>query len=191
MIENEVKLMLTAQQYRLIRSKYPWDKVIAQTNHYYDTDNLSLTPCHITCRVRELSGENLLQIKLPNGAAYSRIELEKRIGASVPEQLPAELLNSLAGEYLDNPLPDVKRLGSLTTERCIKHFDGAEIDLDKSTYFAVTDFELEIEFTDETVARKLLKEIKEAAGITESAEVCSGKVHRFLSLYKQKSMRNE
>lgn len=191
MVENEFKLMLTEQQYRLIRAEFAWDKVIVQTNHYYDTEELLLTPRHITCRVRELSGENLLQIKMPNGADYSRIELEKRIGGSVPEQLNAVQLNELAGEYTENSLPDVMRLGSLTTERCIKHFDGAEIDLDKSTYFAVTDFELEIEFTDEKLARKLLEEIKTTAGITQSVDVCSGKIHRFLSVYKQKQSHKE
>lgn len=185
MVENEFKLMLTEQQYRKIRSLYQWDKVVVQTNHYYDTDDLALSPRHITCRVRELSGECLLQMKLPNGLAYSRIELERRIGATVPNTLSTEMLCSLAGEYLDEALPDVNRLGSLTTERCVKRFDGAELDLDKSTYFSVTDFELEIEFTDESAARALLSEIKSAAGITEAAEVCSGKVHRFLQEYKK------
>lgn len=184
MIENEFKIMLTEQQYTKLREAYSWNRVITQTNHYYDTEQLSLSQKHITCRVRTLGGECFLQMKLPNGAAYSRVELEKRLGGTVPDFLPAEDLNELAGGYSE-PLPEVKRLGALTTERSIKLYEGAELDLDKSSYFGVTDFELEIEFTDEAAARALLAEVKETAGITAAEEVCPGKIHRFIAQYKK------
>lgn len=190
MVENEFKIMLSVEQYQRLRSAFEWDRVITQTNHYYDTEDLSLSPRHITCRVRKIAEECFLQMKLPNGAAYSRIELEKRLGTEVPEELSEELLNELAGEYVGERLPAVKRLGALTTERCVKEFEGAELDLDRSSYFAVTDYELEIEFTDENAARELLLMVKRTAGITESAEVCTGKVHRFLQEYRKAKPQN-
>ncbi len=185
MIENEFKLMLTEQQYNAICARYEWDKTISQTNHYYDTDDFALSDKHITVRVRTIAEECFLQMKLPNGAEYSRIELEQRLGSTVPEVISADMLSALAGEYLTEPLPAVKRLGALTTERRVKEFDGAELDLDKSTYFGKTDFELEIEFTDEAAAKRLLHEIIQAAGITDPRAVCVGKIRRFLSEYRK------
>ncbi len=177
MIESEFKVMLTEEQYEAIRSMYAWDGETEQTNHYYDTAELQLINAHITCRVREIKGVHYLQMKLPTGVEFSRTELEQELGKQLPEALSAQLLNALSGR---SNMPDVSRLGSLTTHRSIKRFDGAEIDLDKSSYFGVTDYELEIEFTDEAAARRLLAEIKSAAGIESSGEVCLGKIHRFL-----------
>ena len=177
MTENEFKVMLTEEQYNSIRTMYEWDGETEQTNHYYDTADMQLVKAHITCRVREIKGVHYLQMKLPTGVEYSRTELEQELGAQLPEALSSQLLNALSGR---EDMPDVKRLGSLTTHRSIKRFDGAEIDLDRSSYFGKTDYELEIEFTDEAAARRLLAEIKSAAGIESSGEVCLGKIHRFL-----------
>lgn len=181
MVENEFKVMLNREQYETLRSFYDWDKVIEQTNYYYDTAELTLSDRHVTCRVRKIGGDCFLQIKLPNGRDYSRIELEKKLGAEVPEELSADLLNALAGERSE--LPDVRLLGALSTTRGVKRFEGAEIDLDKSEYFGKTDYELEIEFTDEATARALMAQCTETAGLTKSGDVCAGKIRRFLEEY--------
>lgn len=185
MIENEFKVILTREQYETLLSFYKWDKVIEQTNHYYDTPALTLSDRHITCRVRKIGEECFLQIKLPNGKDYSRIELEKKLGAQVPENLSAELLNALAGDRAELPLPDVRLLGALSTSRSVKRFEGAEIDLDKSEYFGKTDYELEIEFTDEAAARAVLAQCTETAGLAKSGDVCAGKIRRFLEEYRK------
>lgn len=180
MIENEFKIMLTSTQYEKLLSLYDWDKTIAQTNHYYDTDELLLSEMHITCRVREIDGAYFLQMKFPGAAEFSREELEKPLDA-LPETLETDELLNPRGQAL----PDVKRLGALTTKRSVKRFDGVEIDLDMSTYFGRTDYELEIEFTDETAARKLLAEITEKLDIQPNSEVCTGKIRRFLEEYNR------
>lgn len=184
MVENEFKIMLTKEQYERLCGAYCWDRTVTQHNNYYDTPELMLSRGHITCRVRTLPEGAFLQMKLPNGPAYSRIELEKKL-EGVPEELSASEINALAGEYLSEPLPDVVRIGVLTTERRVKGFVGAEIDLDRSSYFGVTDYELEIEFTDEGRASELLAKVRETAEITTPAEVCTGKIHRFLQEYRK------
>lgn len=181
MVENEFKVMLTKEQYEKIFSLFKYDKIIEQVNYYYDTDNLKLSELHITCRVREIKGEFFLQIKLPNGAEHSRIELERKL-TSLPEKISSEELDSLSGK---TDLPDVKLLGKLSTNRAVKHFDGCELDLDRSGYFGKTDYELEVEFTDETAARELLKKIRAETGIVSSSDVCPGKVRRFLEEFKK------
>ena len=74
---------------------------------------------------------------------------------------------------------------ALSTTRGVKRFEGAEIDLDKSEYFGKTDYELEIEFTDEAAARAVLAQCAETAGLTVSGNVCEGKIRRFLEEYRK------
>lgn len=182
MIENEFKVILDKNQHEILSKSYKWDKEISQTNHYFDTDDLSLSARHITCRVREISGEFFLQLKLPTGVNFSRVELEKKLDF-LPEKIDGKTLETLA-ENVD--FPDVKRLGALSTKRLVKRFDGAEIDLDESRYFGKTDYEIEIEFTDENTARKLLENVRNL--ICESAsnsEVCTGKIRRFLEEFQR------
>lgn len=177
-IENEFKIMLTKAEYERILAMYEFDGIV-QTNHYFDTDGLEMSAKHTTVRVRELDGKFFLQVKLPTEVSYSRVEFCEELG-EIPESISAERLKSLTGR----DLPDVRRLGTLKTTRNIHKFDGGEIDLDCSEYFDVVDYELEIEFSDEVKARAVLDEIRAGVGIQPSAEVCSGKLHRFLAKFK-------
>lgn len=182
MIESEFKVILDRNQYDILLKSYKWDNVISQTNHYFDTDDLSLSARHITCRVREISGEFFLQLKLPTGVNFSRVELEKKL-EFLPEKIDGKTLETLA-ENVD--FPDVKRLGALSTKRLVKRFDGAEIDLDESSYFRKTDYEIEIEFTDENIARNLLENVRNLIGESGStSEVCTGKIRRFLEEFQR------
>lgn len=182
MVENEFKIMLTEQQYNAIHEMYFWDSEAEQVNTYFDSADLQLSERHITCRVRSVNGRFLLQMKLPaaelGNGAISRIELERELDG-IPQQISAKELKELSGA---ESLPDVQLLGTLTTFRSAKHFPGAEIDLDKSEYFGKTDYELEIEYTDETAAKALLDEISARADISSNATV-TGKIRRFLAEY--------
>ena len=183
MFEKEFKVMLTEEQYEKLRAAYVWDEEFLQINHYYDTPDLRLAGEHITCRVREIAGEFFLQLKLPTHRDFIRVEQFKQLDG-VPETVSAEQLKELTALEL----PQVKLLGKLATTRSVKQFDGAEIDLDKSEYFGITDYEAEIEFTDEAKARQLLGEITETLGITPNSDVCTGKVRRFMQEYKKASL---
>lgn len=180
MIENEFKIMLSKEQYEKLLAMYDWDEVIEQTNHYYDTDDLRLSQERVTCRVREIAGEFFLQVKMPAGREFSRVELSEKL-PSLPEIITKDELLKLS----ERELFDVKRIGQLFTKRCVKRFDGAEIDLDKSVYFSKTDYEAEIEFTDENAARKILSEIKSRIDMNGAQDVCAGKVRRFLEEFQK------
>ena len=180
MIENEFKIMLTKEQYEKLFEIYDF-KTIVQVNHYYDTDDLQMSARHITVRVRELDDKFFLQMKLPANAEFSRVELEKELDG-VPEILAGFVLTAV----FDVDCPELKHIGTLKTTRSIWKFDGGELDLDRSEYFDKTDYELEIEFTDEQAARGMLSDITERLGITPSSDVCPGKVRRFLEEYKKR-----
>lgn len=177
-IENEFKIMLDKAEYEKILAMYEFTSIV-QTNHYYDTDDLDMSERHTTVRVRELDGKCFLQVKLPTEVSFSRVEFCEELDG-IPESISSERLKSLTGA----DLPDVRRLGALKTTRNIHKFDGGEIDLDFSEYFGVTDYELEIEFSDETAARAVLDEIR--AAVPARGEVCSGKFHRFIDEFKRK-----
>lgn len=184
MIENEFKIMLTAEQYERICAAFEWDSVFSQTNHYYDTPALEFSQRHITCRVRTKGEGAALQIKFPyGGAGFSRVELEHKL-PEVPQRLCAQLLSELVRDYMD-ALPEAEHIGELTTQRRVKRFDGVEMDLDKSDYFSRTDYELELEFTDEAAARELRRKLQQLADLPESGDVCPGKVRRFIEEYKR------
>lgn len=179
MIENEFKVMLTAEQYESLLELYDFE-TFTQVNHYFDTKELVMSERHITVRVRVLDGKFFLQMKLPTSVNYSRVELSKEL-PELPETLSGAELTELSGVEC----PDVKRLGELKTTRGVWKFDGGEIDLDRSEYFGKNDFELEIEFTDEQAARTVLNEISSRLGLTPNGGVCTGKVRRFLEEYKK------
>lgn len=188
MIENEFKIMLDLEQYEKLLAMYEWDEVIEQVNHYYDNESLLLSSLHITCRVREIEGKYFLQMKFPGAAEYSRVELEKPLD-SLPDEIDAD--EPFRPHPHGHPmLPVVKRLGQLKTTRNVHRFEGGEIDLDKSEYFGKTDYEAEIEFTDEKSARKVLSVIQEKLDIKPNSEVCAGKIRRFLEEYKNAAGSN-
>lgn len=178
MIENEFKIMLGFEQYEKLLAMYEWNEVIEQTNHYYDNEDLLLSELHITCRVREIAGKYFLQMKFPGAVEYSRVELEEPLD-SLPDEIDAD--KALRPHpHGHNMLPKVKRLGALKTTRNVHRFEGGEIDLDKSEYFGKTDYELEIEFTDEKSARKVLNDIRIKLDIEPNSVVCAGKIRRFM-----------
>lgn len=183
MIENEFKIMLTEEQYNAIHSMFDWDSEKDQVNSYYDSPEMECSNRHITVRVRSVSGKFLLQMKLPatgtDNGAVSRVELEKQL-ESIPEIIYGEVLKELSGAELH----DVRYLGTLSTFRSVKEFPGAEIDLDRSEYFGRTDYELEIEYTDEAAAEAILSDITAKIPLDRSTPV-TGKIRRFLSEYKK------
>lgn len=187
MIENEFKRILSREQFEILQKSFDWDEKITQKNHYFDTENLELSERRITCRVREISGEFFLQIKLPTGVDFSRVELEKKLDF-LPEKIDGKTLENLAEN--NDIFPDVKKLGVLQTNRFVKRFGGAEIDLDESRYFDKIDYEIEIEFTDENTAQNLLEKVRDLIGESSSENpVCKGKIRRFLEEYKNANSR--
>ncbi len=179
MTENEFKIMLDKEQYDKLLCLYDF-KTFTQINHYYDTEELEMSERRVTVRVRELDGEYFLQMKLPTNKEFSRTELSRKVTTPADIITGSELSALAGGEF-----PDVKYLGALTTVRSVWKFDGGEIDLDRSDYFGKTDYELEIEFTNEQAARSVLEKIRSELGLSQSGEVCAGKIRRFLAEYKK------
>ena len=191
MIENEFKIMLSKEQYDAIHTLYSWDSEVEQVNWYYDSESGELSGRHITCRVRTLGGRFYLQVKLPahenSSGAVSRIELEREL-TSIPEFISGQELSEFSGAA---GLPDVKLLGSLSTYRSVKRFNGAEIGTqlaDVSVDGALCTVVLSEEFaacdTDEASAQAVIFEIEQQVTLDRKAPV-TGKIRRFLAEYQK------
>lgn len=148
MIEKELKMMLSKEEYQLLMDKINWDYKINQKNYYYFDENSINLEEKTTIRIREIDNQFKLQLKLPikkEGAIHIKKEIEKDI-EDIPKELSKEFLTELSGQEIGT----AKLIGVLSTERFIyKWNDKIEFCLDKNNYLNIQDYELEVEYEDE------------------------------------------
>ena len=148
MIEKEYKALVTKRRFNIVKQyvhKIFVDsapEVILQKNHYFA--KLDLYSKGITLRIREMTGKyklQLKQIKKENGNI--RISDEYCIDINkLTEMIDNKLLpeNYNASYYY---------LGTIQTKRTqFETKNNLCIDFDENSYFGITDYEIEIEFSD-------------------------------------------
>jgi len=179
MLEKEVKIRLSEEEYKTVMDLFEWNNEFWQTNYYYaNVENIG-GDNDLTIRVRQLDGKYFLQIKKPvvyKGSLHIKKEVEKVV-AEIPKSISSKELYEFAGVEC----ADVELLGSLSTLRMLCNWSSdIEICLDKSEYFNKVDYELEIEFTGEypTNVMSILKERN-----IVSAKSVLGKFSRFMETY--------
>ena len=137
MIEREIKIMLTEEEYTtLARVMCRHKTANTQTNYYFDTDDLSMNRKGITCRIRHKNGLYKATVKKHN-ADGAECSIENDICEKT--EFDPTVFNALGLRFQ----------GELVTERlklCDDVFCNAE--LDRNTYLGKTDFELEIEYSE-------------------------------------------
>lgn len=187
--EIEVKILLTKEAFETL-SQYASavsGQTVMQTNYYYDLPDESLRQAGLTLRVRTKNGKSVLTLKAKDqkwatGAASREFDFPIE---SAPDTLCLADFPALLAEIQTrvSPLPEtLSCLGSLTTERTCFSLPICNLtaELDKSTYFDCTDYELECELRHREEETALLTFLSEAFGITQKQAVC-GKYHRFLN----------
>ena len=135
MFECEKKILLNKKEYeRLIDLSGQAQSYSTQVNYYYDTEDLRMNSCGITCRIREKNGEYIATVK-EHGVLDHHANVET-------SAIVNNALDDSAFRHLG-----VKYMGSLTTYRTILYKDGVfEIVIDKNDYLDKIDYELEIEY---------------------------------------------
>lgn len=184
MLEKEIKIMLSEEEYRRLMKLIGPEKTVTQVNHYYYSRACSEK--RISVRVREVGGRALLQIKLPvsdSGALAVREEIEQEL-VSVPDRIDPELLRTLCG--IDDT---AIKIGSLVTERSLSYrLGGVELCLDRNEYLGAVDHELEAEYTGE-YPEEVMRLLK-GEGI-DTDKPARGKYSRFLERAEQYGKINE
>lgn len=144
MIECEKKILLNEQEYTFLKNfLQPFDSEHVQNNHYYDTLDLKMNQCGITCRIREKKGIYSVEIK-QHSSDWQDISIENT--------------ESTYHEYNDEFFLNMGLIkhGFMKTYRCTLGKGDLEIALDKNDYLDFTDYELEVEypaqFEDQAVA---------------------------------------
>lgn len=187
MLETELKSIVTEEIYEKVKSAFSWDSEYEQINYYYGDRGGILRKNRITVRVREKNGIFKLQIKYHknSGGALQICEETERDIDGVPETLDAKTVLSLTGFDCGN----LFLMGSAATLRSSLMWDSnTEICLDKTSYFGITDYEIEVEYTDKI--KTGLMERLSSLGV-EFKEKTKGKFSRFLKEYNKRSVSNQ
>lgn len=185
MIEKELKVILSEEEYQNIEKLFEWDSRFYQTNYYYKQKD-DIFDCNgITIRIREIYNKYSLQVKVPieiRGSLHIKKEYELAV-SGISDVIEGPTLVKLTNlEFHDAHL-----IGSLTTERriCNKYL-GVEICLDKSSYLNKNDYELEVEYIQD-YPESIVKMLSEA-GINFRDNVV-GKFSRFIDQYIQQEKK--
>lgn len=182
MLENEIKLCLTQENYHEIKNIFFNNndfKKILQINYYYDNDNNELYKNNITLRIRQINDTLTLEAKYPleNNGIIKRKEERSVTLHNFTNSI--DLNNSYIKEYIGDvsQYGRVKLLGSLVTERYSTHpYPWLKLNLDYSMYLGKVDYELEIEVLSgyENEAKEFYKDL-----LSKYPLSTSGKIKRF------------
>lgn len=140
----EFKSLLTEAEYNKLMEKFKGSKTDFQTNHYFDTKRFSLKALDASLRVRER--ENFeLTLKKKKGynleqktvsISEEQFELLKQSGVVPFPELMEDLAPLIKDQKLINFL-------SLSTYRMFLPYSNGILNIDKSEYLGVIDYEIE------------------------------------------------
>lgn len=144
----------TEKEYKFLISKETFDEVMdkcsnkylllerkLQINYYYDTLNNKLNEYKITVRIRKKNNDMKLQIKKHISQQNFRID-SYEYSCNITELPPSVKIPNFKEELILK--------GKLITDRIIyKCGNSSIVCLDKNTYLGTTDYEVEIEVTED------------------------------------------
>ena len=147
--EIEFKQLLTPSQYNAIKTHYFADDTpFTQTNHYFDTTDMTLKQHHAALRIREKDGQFEMTLKVPADVGLLEYNEIVALNPNTLETLHVDDLPQAirkAINALDDNITTFHLLGALSTARIEKNIDDNLLVLDHSTYLDTEDFELEFE----------------------------------------------
>lgn len=141
MLEYEKKIMLTIDEYEAIVTMCNCAHAKTQINYYFDNDDLSFNENGITCRIRVKDGKYKATVKNHN-TEHSDCSIE--VDLVEKAEFDPQIFNIFG----------LHHQGELMTDRIVMHKDSAcEMVLDRNIYLGHKDFELEIEYNEESESR--------------------------------------
>jgi len=180
MIEVEKKAVLSNEDFEnfhcRLRDRGVRHHCYRQVNHYYDTNNFDLYKTRITLRLREKAGVVRLEVKQKQGIKDGAVISNEK--SQVIDKIPESLELTKIIPDTDFSHKSAKYLGNLTTQRTDWFFRGYIVSTDINSYLGHLDYEIEIEYSIETVCVDW-----DYLGIAFS-EKPEGKYTRFLRLYQ-------
>lgn len=182
-IEIEFKNLLIKKEFEHLLTHLPFPKEgQKQTNHYFETNDFSLRKSGSALRIREKNNSYTLTLKQP----YSTGILETH--ATLTKK---EALNWISGQIIKKEQIDkqLKKLnininkmeyyGSLTTTRHETKYKDVLIVLDYSIYNGQSDYEFELEASNEKTGLEIFNNILNDHQIEK--KTTPNKIHRFFT----------
>lgn len=196
-IERELKYTLTRTEHKKVLDSIPRNRLrrVRQTNYYFDTPTLSLKRSRIGLRIRCEDGKSAcVTLKRPAKARSgpkgfrARHEHDFKISVSLARRI---ISGKTAITTLDMPQlkslkkPNLRCLGALQTIRHITPLKpGLRMEIDRSSCFGTTFFELEVETSSPVATDRLIRKRFERLGITAKPGEQS-KLVRFFEAWKE------
>ena len=140
----EFKSLLTEEEYNLLIDAFPNSKTDTQTNHYFDTPRFSLKALDASLRVRERNDYSLTyKRKKGYSIDVNTVEITKEDFEKIKETGVVHI-ESIANE-LANVIKDQKVYNflSLSTFRTYLPYKEGVLNIDRSSYCDVIDYEVE------------------------------------------------
>ncbi len=142
--EVEFKSLLTEKEYNKLLEHFTNAKSDFQTNHYFDTKRFSLKALNASLRVRQREGYELtFKRKKGYNTELKTIEISvddfkeiRDTGVISREELANDITNLIKEQKLVNFL-------SLSTLRYYVPYGSGILNIDKSEYVGITDYEIE------------------------------------------------
>lgn len=156
-MEIEFKNLLTEKEYLHLLQTYHFSEsdLKKQTNYYFDTSDGLLRQAKMGLRIRELPNKKEFTLKVPTSDEHAYLEITDSLPEydhhlSLLEQIKATQSDVLSYLTKQNfPIDLLENIGELTTIRAERKIEPTILlVLDRSSYYGVTDFELEMEVSD-------------------------------------------
>lgn len=189
-LEIEFKTLLSIEEflhavdYFQLKEK----QFFTQTNYYFDTADFQLKKRHIGLRVRILSYNAEITLKIPEKVGLLEINdvLSTKEARQIVEStsLPdsGNVYNKLTSLGID--ILDLRLIGSLKTKRAEIKLPQGLLALDESWYNEQHDFELELEVDDADNGKKDFTDLLNTLNIKESPS--PNKIQRMMLSSKKK-----
>ncbi len=181
-IEIEFKNLLTHTEFKRLQEAFHIQETdfMYLTNHYFETPLFALKATHSALRIRQKNNDYTITLKQPHtdGLLESNVcineEEAKNLLAGI-RPFPDEIIHALEELNIDGK--SLRHFGSLMTKRVEQKYEDGLLVLDESSYFDVTDFELEFEATSVERGEQQFNELLKKYSITKRPS--SPKIRRF------------
>ena len=176
-IEKEFKILVSKEQFEILKEDYEPLNFEKQVNVYYDSKDFIIKNKKGAMRIRTKNGKHIFTLKMhsPEGLREYECEVDKNDVSSLQKEEIVSLLN----EYKLHA--DFSSIATLTTYRAVYESEFAELCFDISYYNNTMDYEIEYEFKKEHDGITIFNSFLSKANLTYTKN-CKSKIKRALGM---------
>lgn len=175
-IEKEFKILLTKEQFDILREDYEPLLFETQVNIYYDTFDRCIEKKKGAMRIRSKNGKHIFTLKMHSSEGLREYECE--VENNEVSSLQKEEIQSLLSEY--KIYGEFHPIATLTTDRAIYESEFAELCFDISHYNNTVDYEIEYEFKKDHNGLTIFNSFLSKVNLTYTKN-CKSKIKRAMN----------